>query len=701
MADARIGLFCIAAAALTWSWACDGESGGDARADLVHAIRVSEDARDTSATALAPIREGLRHPDGEVRALAARALGRFERPGLIRDLTPLLDDPDPDVRVQAADAVGQAGHVQGWRAAWDVLRAGLETEEDPRVRAVYGQTMGRLPFDDPAAQAAAEATLMALLHELGGGGTPGWDPDRTLSLVRGFESLARLGSSLRPLDDATRDTLGSLVAGPLGAASGADSATDLSLRRIRRTALLALSAPGLAVDPPVLAEALSDPDGEVRRIAARALTGLADPDSLLDTALADPAPRVRFEAVRVAAGRRDEGCGPLVEAVDDPDLHVSIQALDELATPCSDEAEQVAALARVAESDPPPDGPWQRWAHAVAGLAGLRAREAGPAVSRLARHPSPFARAWAARAAGAAGDRPTLEALADDPHHNVREAALQELATLVGHEADPIAIRELASEDGQLVRTAARVLEGSPARDAAVPALLESLSGLTATGRETSRDPRLAVLERLAELGGPADAEAVRPLLRDFDPRIAALAATTLDDWTGEQAVPEPRVHARAPVPTPDVLERLSRSSVVLEMESGGEIEIALLPQVAPTNAGRFARLAAEGYYDGLTFHRVAPNFVIQGGSPGANEYWGDGPFTRDEVSLLGNWRGAVGLSTRGRDTGDAQLYVNVVDNLRLDHDFTVFGRVVRGMDVVDRVLEGEVIARARVVEGR
>ena len=65
-------------------------------------------------------------------------------------------------------------------------------------------------------------------------------------------------------------------------------------------------------------------------------------------------------------------------------------------------------------------------------------------------------------------------------------------------------------------------------------------------------------------------------------------------------------------------------------------MELRLLPFDAPTNAWRFARLAREGWFDGLTFHRVAPNFVIQGGSPGANEYAGDGPYTRDEIGGMG-----------------------------------------------------------------
>ncbi len=85
---------------------------------------------------------------------------------------------------------------------------------------------------------------------------------------------------------------------------------------------------------------------------------------------------------------------------------------------------------------------------------------------------------------------------------------------------------------------------------------------------------------------------------------------------------------------------------------------------------------------------------MIQGGSPGANEYAGDGPYTRDELTARPHLRGTVGITTRGRDTGDAQIFVNLVDNVRLDHNYTIFAEVSAGMDVADAVLEGGTIER-------
>jgi cyclophilin family peptidyl-prolyl cis-trans isomerase len=107
----------------------------------------------------------------------------------------------------------------------------------------------------------------------------------------------------------------------------------------------------------------------------------------------------------------------------------------------------------------------------------------------------------------------------------------------------------------------------------------------------------------------------------------------------------------------------------------------------------RFLKLVnVDRYYEGLTIHRIVPNFVIQAGSPGANEYAGHKDYMRDEIGLK-NTRGTVGLSTRGRNTADAQFFINLVDNRRLDGDYTVFGHVLPAdMPVVDRIQEGDVM---------
>ena len=112
----------------------------------------------------------------------------------------------------------------------------------------------------------------------------------------------------------------------------------------------------------------------------------------------------------------------------------------------------------------------------------------------------------------------------------------------------------------------------------------------------------------------------------------------------------------------------------------------------------RIVKLAREHYFDGHVFQRVEPNFVVQGGGPDATEYAGDAQFMRDEVAWRSHLRGTLGISSRGRDTGDAQWFFNLIDNTRLDHDYTVFGEVVRGEDVVERILAGGMIRSVVVV---
>ena len=125
----------------------------------------------------------------------------------------------------------------------------------------------------------------------------------------------------------------------------------------------------------------------------------------------------------------------------------------------------------------------------------------------------------------------------------------------------------------------------------------------------------------------------------------------------------------------------------------GGSFIVRLRGDVAPLMASRILALARAGYYDNLTWHRVEHDFVIQGGSPGASEYVGLVEYMRDEVGTVPHVRGTVGMSTRGHDSGDAQWFVNLRDNLRLNRDYTIFAEVIEGIDTVDGIIEGDTIA--------
>jgi cyclophilin family peptidyl-prolyl cis-trans isomerase len=331
----------------------------------------------------------------------------------------------------------------------------------------------------------------------------------------------------------------------------------------------------------------------------------------------------------------------------------------------------VQAIAEVLTSQP---GRWHGPAHALVALARLAPAEARKILPRYVSHGTWQVRMYAARAAAALAATDVLEQLGRDSHDNVREAALAELVALKRPEAVPLALDALTRPDYQLLITAARALGDSPDKERAAAALRETLARVNGEKRDTSRDVRLAILDALGRLepgaGPPPDREIPPPPL-DAGRRVAL-----------------------------DELDALAARRIRFTIAGRGAFELRLLVNEAPFTVRHVATLARTGYYNGLTFHRVVPNFVIQGGSPGANEYMGQGPFMRDEVGLVPHRRGTVGISTRGRDTGDAQIFINLVDSPRLDHAYTVFAEVISGMEVVDAIVEGDVIERAEIVPG-
>jgi cyclophilin family peptidyl-prolyl cis-trans isomerase len=124
---------------------------------------------------------------------------------------------------------------------------------------------------------------------------------------------------------------------------------------------------------------------------------------------------------------------------------------------------------------------------------------------------------------------------------------------------------------------------------------------------------------------------------------------------------------------------------------------IRCLAEEAPVHVASFVRLAREGYYDGLIWHRVVSNFVIQGGDPRGDGWGGAGYTMRDEINTIRYARGTVGMPKAGKDTGGGQIFITHVPTPHLDGNYTVFGQVVSGLEVVDRIEVGDEIVRARV----
>ncbi len=684
--------------ALAWT------SPGAGQSSLRERMLLAEDARPQTDESLAPLLEGLRSRDAALRRQAVRALGRVERPEFISRAAVALIDSDAGVRGEAYNALGQLARGTAVADVQQRLVQREPMESEPYSWGVLVATLGRLPYATADQVTRAEQVLARALSAPPHNGVP----EALTGALEGLEALVRQS---RTIATPTRTTVDGLRAAATRRAAAGE--TD-RLARARRFAWLALIPLG-EIDAPLIQRGLSDFDEEVRRLAMVAAGSDASIDGrqpLIEKGLVDPSPRVRYEALR-SWGRQLQktSCAPVRAALRDASPHVVLQAIDLLGNDCPGDdspAGTLQALAEVLTSRP---GAWHLPAHALVSLARVAPAEARKLLPRHVEHGTWQVRMYAAHAAGTLGEVDELVKLGRDQHDNVREAALAELVRLKHPQAGRLALEALTRRDYQLVLTAARALRVQnpalsplPKLDAA-RALLQALDRITAEGRDTSRDPRLAILDCLKDLGwsdgahaGPDPLNALKALQRDFDPVVAGKAAAILESWTGAPQKPSPQ-----PLPPPKVslaaVEALGGSvRLRFTMAGKGAFDLRLLTDEAPLSALRVATRAREGYYNGLTFHRVVPNFVIQGGSPGANEYMGDGPFMRDEVGLTSHRRGTVGISTRGRDTGDAQVFVNLVDLARLDHTYTVFAEVVHGMDVVDAILEGDVIERVEVV---
>jgi cyclophilin family peptidyl-prolyl cis-trans isomerase len=132
-----------------------------------------------------------------------------------------------------------------------------------------------------------------------------------------------------------------------------------------------------------------------------------------------------------------------------------------------------------------------------------------------------------------------------------------------------------------------------------------------------------------------------------------------------------------------------------------GTIEVLLDVVETPLTTASFVDLARRGFYDGLTFHRVEPNFVVQGGCPRGDGNGGPGYALRCEISQRPYGRGAVGLALSGEDTGGSQFFITHSPQPQLDGGYTLFGQVVKGMEVVDQIRPGDVIERVEIWSGR
>ncbi len=570
----------------------------------------------------------------QARARAVRGLGRLEDTTHRGVVAAVSRAADPLVRVAAYGALAQL------RAPHDYTGA-LTREQDAGVRAAIFEALGRAtPVMDNA-----EPTLARGLRDA--------RPVARAGAARGLESLFRANRRTMKPSDAT------LAA--LRAAFAADRGEEL-----RVIVLLTLNAAN-ATDGPTQSLAMRDPSPQVRRLGVMAAKRWMD----------DPAPIVRTEAVKFVSD-----CTQLSTLAGDANGHVALEAIKQLGMRrCPPSTlERIASAGR----------DWQTRTAAYEALVAADSSRAASVIPVLVRDTTWQVRVRAATLASARQDTTTMAVLARDLNPNVALAALRTV--------DDVRLA-LQSQHAGLLLAAAAAPKSSSMLAALLPDLLAAFSRLTSDGMMTTRDPRVALLTRIGEVPDPSSDSLLRDALADRDPGVATAAAKVLSARTGTAVAPRTTLLPVPPLASAVFIAGLTGAQARITMRGRGVMVVQLLPDEAPATVAVFAQLADSGQYNGLTFHRVVPNFVIQGGSPGADEYDGRTlDFMRDEVGFARNARGTIGISTRGRDTGDGQIYLNTVDNVRLDRDYTVLARMVSGFDVMDSVQEGDVIEKIEII---
>ena len=619
----------------------------------------------------------LADPEARLRRRAALALGRVGLAEAVLPLVERLADPEAEVRQMAAFALGLIG---------DASAAGPL----------------HLALDDPSAKVQGRAA----------------------------QALGRVG------DSAAAGAIGALVERHVPAAFDVDP-EDLSYPQrdeveAFRLGLYALADLG-AFDP--LARAILEEDQPILWWwpVAYALQQLEDPralDALTTLAGVQGSVGVALAARGLGAIGDPRAVAPLVALLDRDRRDDRVVASAIRALGAIDDDRAVAALdtfVRARDLDP------RLRLEAIDALGGLASGRSVDVFTELLSHPWPPLRAASLRALAAADPEAyvlTLSGYGSDSDWRVRvaiadglrqvdpDAAHYRLALMLTDE-DPrvvpsvlealVAVRApdaaatlteyLASPDVVVRRTAARLL-GELQPEGAEAALADAYRA----GRsDASYLARSAALEALAAYGGPLAVETLRSAIDDVDWAVRVHAAELLgtlepgDDYDGAiRPAPE---HRGVDYAAPHLIRPTVSPHVYIETVRGTiQIELAVID--APLTSDSFVTLARQGFFDGLSFHRVVPNYVAQGGDPRHDSEGGPGYTLRDELNETPYLRGTVGMALDWRDTGGSQFFITHSPQPQLDSRYTAFGRVVSGMDVVDALQPGDRIDRVLVWDG-
>jgi cyclophilin family peptidyl-prolyl cis-trans isomerase/HEAT repeat protein len=269
-----------------------------------------------------------------------------------------------------------------------------------------------------------------------------------------------------------------------------------------------------------------------------------------------------------------------------------------------------------------------------------------------------------------------------------------------------ILLQQLESSDVYVRETVASLLgELGDSSDRVIGSLYEAYKVARA---DKINEARLAIVEAADKLKHPMNIQVLSETTRDED-YVVRLKAAELLRTSPSETVSGTRLqigkvdtgHDRAYWRRIAELSELTTNPIAVIHTKKGDIRIELFAEDAPMTVDNFIRLARNGFYNGLAFVRVVPNFVIQGGDPRGDQNGGPGYQVRDEINLRRYVTGSVGMALSGKDTGGSQFFITHSPQPHLDGGYTIFGQVIEGMDAVNRIARGDKIEKVEIVDGK
>jgi cyclophilin family peptidyl-prolyl cis-trans isomerase len=454
---------------------------------------------------------------------------------------------------------------------------------------------------------------------------------------------------------------------------------SLDIRRAAVSAFYRLPDSAFAED---LIPVLADSDALVRKYAVSALgkIGLSNLTPKIVPLLHDSVKSVKIQAIRAVGKCKSEiAVAELLKLVESDDYHIFREALDALGNMRPKSAEDyLENLTKKTFGLKLP--------YLIIALSKIEGERFIPFLDTYSDHPKPEVRRAVANSLSYITGYKALKLAQDmmlDPDPTVRVVIINSLG--IQGENARANLEQALNDDDWAVRTSAVECLEKMATSSTFDKITECyLKHLNMTQPEES----CIMMQVMYRLDKIRSLKYIYKGLNSPKKEIVFIARNLLKNAGEEIAPPSPPQEKDYPAN----FGLLLGAPKVSIMTAKGRIEVELFGDDASTVVGNFLRLVKDRFYQGLTFHRVVPDFVVQGGDPHGDGMGGPGYTIRDQINRHKFIRGTVGIANAGLDTGGSQFFICLSPQPHLDGNYTAFGQVVKGFEALDRLYEGDLI---------